>query len=335
MRLAKTSTLALLPAALIAQAPAPGISQLLRSEQPVIDKLVKDLKTQEALAKAEALIATPKPAYDNKDLNSVAQSQNTYRDLVSAHILAAKTAIAAGDWEKASKILEAGLALAKENQSLFNAGAKPTLDGWVKADTDAQKFLAEYPSKSQALKDDLAKFTAAKSDQEAIKKMNKEQRTALNEWAKKAQAEDEELAHLDADKKVHDGNAATAVKVKGFIDGINADCQSVVKIVSTSIEKNQARIKAQADEIKTFNGKQAEKKPAGKKKVAPITWVEAVMNDHQNIEKLPVADQVGFLNRLLVLEPKNEKAQKTLANILAGKAPFEAEKKPAAKGKKR
>jgi hypothetical protein len=336
MQIFRTSALALLPAALVAQAPAPNFSQTLRAEQPGIEKLVKELKYKDALAKAEALIATPKPAYDNKDLNTLQQSMYIYRDLVQAHILAANTAITAGEWEKADKILNTGLTIAKENQTLFNTGAKPTLDSWAKAEDTAKKFLADYNAKAPAMKEHMDKTLALRAEVEKGKKLSKDERTALNADLTKAQSEADELNRMEADKKVHEDNISKATMVKNALTKIDGDCQNVIKIVNTSIEKNQAKIKTQADEIKAFNDKQAadaKTKKGAKKKT--ITWVEAVMNDHQNIEKLSAADQVGFLSRLLVLEPANEKAQKALANIQAGKAPFEAEKKAAAKGKKR
>lgn len=327
------STLYVLPAALIAQAPA-NISQALKTEQPAIEKLIKELKAKEALSRAETMISGLKPVYDTKDLNTVAQSQNALRDFISAHIVAAKAAIAAGEWEKASAILEKGLGLAKENKVSFLAGAQPTLDTWNKAETDAKTFMADKPAHIQELKADIAKVEAELTNQDAVKKMNKAERAALQERQNKAQAEATEVTQLEADKVVHERNQVQAAKIRAFVDGLSTDCDEVVKVIATSLEKNQARIKTQKDEIDAFNNKLKE----SKKKVqikGNSNWVDAVMNDHENITKIPNAEtQVGFLNRLLVLDPGNAKAQKALDNILAGKVPFEAEKPVKAKGKK-
>jgi hypothetical protein len=331
MRAFTLSTLFLFPAVLAAQAPA-DISQQLKTEQPAIEKLLKELRTKDALAKGEALIATPKPVYNNENLNTVAQSQNTTRDMVSAHILAARTIIAAGDWEKANAILEKGLALAKENKTSFLSGAQPTVDTWAKAEANAKAFQAAKPARIQELKDGIAKVQAELANPEAIKKMNKAERNALEERRKKAVADAEELKQLEADKAVHDQNMQQAAKVHAFVDGLSKDCDDVIKIVATSLEKNQGRTKIQKDEIAAFNAKLL----ASKKKVqikGNSNWVDAVLNEKDNITRLPGAEtQVSFLNRLLVLDPGNAKAQKVLGNILAGKAPFEAEK-PAPKGK--
>jgi len=304
MRMLTLSTLTILPAALIAQAPV-NVSQQLRSEQPAIDRLVKELKAKDALVKAEALIAIEKPAYNKTDLNTVAQSQNAWRDLVIAHLLAAKTAFAAGEWEKGNEILQKGLAIAKDNQAAFTAGAQPTLDMWKTPEADAKAFLADKTARIQA----------------------------LNANAAKTPAEAEELKQLESAKAVHENNLKLSEKIHGFVDGTVKLCEDDIKTVNSAIEKSQNRIKTQADEIQTFNTKIKEDK---KKKVqikGNSNWVDAVMNDQENLTKLANPEtQVGFLNRLLVLDPGNAKAQKALDNILAGKAPFEAEKKPA-KGK--
>lgn len=332
MRVITLSTLFLFPAVLIAQAPA-GISQQLKTEQPVIEKLLKELQTKDALVKAEALIASPKPIYDNTNLNTVAQSQNAIRDLVSAHILAAKAAIATGDWEKASTILEKGLALANENKTSFLSGAQPTVDTWNKAEVDAKVFLAEKPARIQELKDGIAKVQAELANPDAIKKMSRAERNALEERRKKAETTDaEELKQLETDKAVHEQNLQQAAKIHTFVGGLSKDSDDVIKIVATALEKNQGRIKTQKDEITAFNAKlQASKKKVQIK--GNSNWVDAVLNEKENITRLPSAEtQVSFLNRLLVLNAGNVKARKALDNILAGKAPFEAEK-PAAKGK--
>ena len=303
MRMLTLSTLTILPAALVAQAPV-NITQQLNSERPVIDGLVKQLKAKEALVRAEALIAIEKPAYNKTDLNTVAQSQNAWRDLVIAHLLAAKTAFAAGEWEKGGEILQKGLTLAKENQVAFVAGAQPTLEMWKTPEGDAKTFMEKNTARIQELTANAAKTPA----------------------------ETDELKQLEGAKAVHENNLKLSEKIHGFVDGTIKLCEDDTKTVSTAIEKSQARIKIQADEIQAFNTKLKE----GKKKVqikGNSNWVDAVMNDQENLTKLGTPDtQVGFLNRLLVLDPGNAKALKAMDNILAGKAPFAVEKK-SAKGK--
>jgi hypothetical protein len=327
------STLTILPAALVAQAPPVNVSQQLKSEQPLIDRLVKEMKAKEALVKAEALIALERPAYDNKDLNTVAQSQNTWRDLVIAHLLAARTAFTAGEWEKGGEILQKGLSLAKDNQAAFVSGAKGTLDTWKGPEADAKAFLADKAPRIDEIRLEIAKADSEAANADAIKKMNKADKAAFDGRQAKAKAGAEELKQLESAKLIHENNLKLAEKIHGFVDSTTKLCDDDIKTVSTAIEKSQARIKIQADEIQAFNTKQKE----AKKKVVikgNSNWVDAVMNDHENVTKLVVPEtQVSFLNRLLVLDPGNAKAQKALDNIVAGKAPFDAEKAPKGKGK--
>jgi len=304
MRMLTLSTLAVLPAALIAQAPV-NISQQLRAEQPVIDGLVKSFKAKEALVKAEALIAIEKPAYNKTDLNTVGQSQNAWRDLMIAHIVAGRTAFSAGEWEKAVAILEKGLVLAKENKEAFVAGAQPTLETWKAPEKEAKDFFAQQSGRIQEL--------SAKADKTA--------------------AEIEELKQLESAKGVYENNLKLLQKIQGFVDNTTKVCDEDIKLMTTTLEKGQGRIKDQSTEIETFNTKLKENKKNKVQIKGNSNWVDAVMNDQTNFTKLTGTDQVGLLNRLLVLDAGNAKAQKALENILAGKDPFAVEKKAPAKGK--
>lgn len=334
MRMLSLSTLLVLPAALVAQAPA-DIPQLFQAERPAIEKLLKEFKAKEALAKAETVINGTKPAYDKKDLPSLAKSYNQYREIVNAHLFAATTAFSAGEWEKESSIREKAVAVAKENQESLKAGAQPILDVWAGAETKAKEFLAAAPATIQTLKADIEKTNAEDANVEAKKKLSQAELKALQDRVEKAKLEAKDLNQLETDKRTHETNIQNFAQVRGYIDGVNSDLEIAVKKVSESLAKSKDRIKSQADEIEAFNAKLKE----GKKKVqikGNSNWVDAVMNDHENITKLGTPEiQASFLNRLLVLDPGNAKAQKALDNIVVGKAPFEAEKKPVkGKGKK-
>ena len=327
MRLLTLSTLTVLPAALVAQAPV-NFSEQLKTEQPVIESLLKALKPKEAFAKAQALIAVERPAYNTKDLNTVAQSMYVWRDLMSAHFLAAKSAFASGELEKGGDILQKALTLAKDNKAAFIAGAQPTLDTWKGPEVEAKTFLAEKPAKIQELNDDIAKVEKELTNLDAIKKMSKAEKNALAARQTKAQAEVEEKNQLESAKKVYEDNLKLSEKIHGLVDGTIKICDEDIKTVNTAIEKNQARIKNQMDEIQAYNTRIKEKNKAAKIN-GNSNYVNGVMEEHTNLTKMPTPEaQVSFLNRMLVLDPGNAKAQKALDNLLAGKDPFEVEKKP-------
>ncbi|MDE3245413.1 MAG: hypothetical protein KGN80_04945, partial [Acidobacteriota bacterium] len=63
-------------------------------------------------------------------------------------------------------------------------------------------------------------------------------------------------------------------------------------------------------------------------------YVNAVMNPTNLASRATLADKVGFVNRLLFLDPANKKSLKQL-DVLLGKAAPEPEKQAPSKGKKK
>lgn len=154
------SALTLLPAALAAQAPAvqsaPAAAPAAQAPAPsLVSKLntlrpvVANMRLQDpegALAKVEAAIPLPLPAFDKTDFHSAQLSMDEYNALTGLYRLAASSADAAGQWEKAKNFAEK----AKATAQLTYEDASPSFvafqDSWKKALAEAQKNLDELDS---------------------------------------------------------------------------------------------------------------------------------------------------------------------------------------------
>lgn len=132
-----------MPAALVAQAPAPSLSQRVRSEAPAIEALGKEFKFKEALAKAEALIPASKPEFAKGDPRKGFESSQEYGSLMSAYSLCGKMALMGGDWAKAKEAFTKAQAVATENHAAFSEVVAPVIQTWQKAMEDSQKQLAD------------------------------------------------------------------------------------------------------------------------------------------------------------------------------------------------
>ncbi len=139
----KTIALFAVPAILVAQAPAPSLSQRLRTEAPAVEALGKEHKYKEALAKAEALIPATKPEYVKGDPRRGLESSQEYSSLMAAYSLSGKMALMGGDWAKAKDHFSKAQAVAKENHANFTEVITPLVQTWQKAIEDSTKSLEE------------------------------------------------------------------------------------------------------------------------------------------------------------------------------------------------
>jgi len=152
MRIPSLLTMALLPAALIAQAPAPlTFSQRYKAESPAIEQLIKDFQPEEAYKKAQGLLPTAKPVFDKTDANKARLCSYQFSDLVRTYHLAAKAAIAAGYWEKGREYLIAGQEVAKENHEQTQAMLTPVMEQWAGPVEAAKKAMAEGEARFKEL----------------------------------------------------------------------------------------------------------------------------------------------------------------------------------------
>ena len=139
----KTIALFAVPAILVAQAPAPSLSQRLRTEAPGVEALGKEYKYKEALVKAEALIPATKPEYVKGDPRKGLESSQEYSSLMAAYSLSGKMALMGGDWAKARDHFNKAQAVAKENHANFTEVITPLVQTWQKAMEDSSKSLEE------------------------------------------------------------------------------------------------------------------------------------------------------------------------------------------------
>ena len=92
----------LVPAALVAQAPAQAPAQSLgdqvKAERPAVEQLMAELKFPDAMKRAEALLPATRPIFNKTDNTTLVQSCAAFLDLATAYRLATETADSAGAW---------------------------------------------------------------------------------------------------------------------------------------------------------------------------------------------------------------------------------------------
>ena len=151
------------PAVLLAQAPAQSLSQVHRTESPVVEALAKDFKYKEALAKVEGIIPAVKPDFVKGDPRKGLESSQEYSSLMAMHALAGKMALLAGDWAKAKEYFAKAQTVANENHANFKEVAAPLIQTWQKAMEDSSKSLEENAARR---KDAEAKAEKDRTPQE-------------------------------------------------------------------------------------------------------------------------------------------------------------------------
>lgn len=142
----------LLPAALIAQAPALSFGDRLKAERPAVDKLMADLQYPDAMKRAESLLPAAKPAFVKTDNQTLVQSAVTYMDLCQTYRLAVETADAAGSWEKALEYAKTAKALSAESYAAIKDPFTQTVAYYTQAEARAKQVLAENDARIKELK---------------------------------------------------------------------------------------------------------------------------------------------------------------------------------------
>ncbi|WP_285609279.1 hypothetical protein [Geothrix edaphica] len=142
----------LLPAALIAQAPAPSLGDRVKAERPAVDKLMADLQFPEALKRAESLLPATKPVFDKTDNQALVQSAVIYMDLGQAYRMAVETADAAGSWEKALEYAKTAKALSAESYAAIKDPFTQTVTYYTQAGARAKQVLEENDAHIKELK---------------------------------------------------------------------------------------------------------------------------------------------------------------------------------------
>ena len=142
----------LVPAALVAQAPAPTLGERVKAERPAIEKLMADLNYPEAMKRAEALVPPTAPAFDKANNQTLVNSASTFLDLAEAHRLAVEAADAAGAWEKALEHAKAAKALATECHASVKEPFAQTVSYYIQAEKRAKQVLEENADRIKELK---------------------------------------------------------------------------------------------------------------------------------------------------------------------------------------
>jgi hypothetical protein len=141
-----------LPSALAAQAPAPTLGEQVRATRPVVEKLMADLKFQEALQQAQTLLPATRPAFDKSNNQTMLTSAIRAIDLGQAYRLAVETADAAGQWEKALDYAKEAKAIAGESYEAVKDPFQKMVAYYDAAGTRAQQVLKDNADRIKELK---------------------------------------------------------------------------------------------------------------------------------------------------------------------------------------
>lgn len=269
----------LLPAALVAQAPAaaPSLGDRVKAERPVVEQLMKDLNAPEAQARAEALLPATRPTFDKSSNQTLVQSVAVNLDLAEAYRLAAEAADAAGAWEKALEYGKAAQSLAMESYEGVKEPFAKTVTYYKQLGARAKQVLEENDARIKELK--------------AKKDLDPGERQELD------------LA-LGVEKEVVD-DAKWVDFFQTYIDVTKRESEAYDPLVKVMEEK----LKGEATQIEAYEAGKGEK----------TKWVEAVISTPAYLERFAdKIGKAQWLNRLAVLDPENKKVQRQL-DIVHGK----------------
>ena len=142
----------LVPAALVAQAPAQSLGDRVKTERPAVEQLMAELKYLEAMKRAEALLPATRPTFDKSNNQTLVQSCAAFLDLAEAHRLAAEAADSAGAWEKALEYARAAKALALESYAGVKEPFAQTAAYYTQSGVRAKQVLDENDARIKELK---------------------------------------------------------------------------------------------------------------------------------------------------------------------------------------
>lgn len=289
------SALTLIPAALVAQAPAqPTFTQNLRAVAPEVEKLLTELKPRDAETKAEGMIPATLPAWDKSSPQTQLTSYNSYREYVYAYFLAARAADAAGHWERAFELFGKASEAAKTNAD----SVKEVFPLIIKYYTD----MADSSRRTLEENADFIKSLREKADPDAGDK--------------------QQLELIKGEEESIDRNKKSA---KFFVDYIESAKKEADYYAKFPIDED-AQVKDQLDQLDKYKFKNDKVKF-----VEGIMSSKTFLNQ-QFPDK---AEKVRYLYRLNVLDPNNRKVVKEIDQLTGVSLVIPgAEDKPAQKVKK-
>lgn len=286
------------PALLVAQAPAPApvnYIAVFQKEGPAIDQLLKDLKFQEALEKAEGLLPKEVAPFDKATFGG---AYNSYLRLWATSRLyaqAGKAAQACGQWEKSlehfKKAVEIGKGNAESTKDILGKGIEAYKQdilgkkGMIEGNAEYVKRLKELQSPTEDEKKQIAMVDQWHADIATAEKWQSNFQKAID--------------HAKADA-----------------DSIAQNVPAVEKFISDETETLD-KYKFKNDKVKYVEGI-----------VSSKPYLDSIRTN------LPKGDQLSFFLRLAVLDPANKKVQQQI-DLLQGKAtaPLAPEKPAKKKGK--
>lgn len=280
MRKTAFLSLFLLPAALVAQAPAagPSLGERVKAERPAIEQLLSELKYPEAYKRAEALVPAARPVFDKKDNTTLVQSCTANMEMAEALRLAAETADSAGAWEKALEYAKLARSLTQEAYAGVKEPFAQTVTYYTQSGARAKQVLEENADRIKELK---AKSVLDPGERQEL-----------------------DLA-LGVEKEVVD--SAKWVKFfQTYIDVTKRESEAYDPLVKVMEDK----LKGEADQVEEYKAGKGDK----------LKWVEAVISSPAYLEAQgDRAGKARWLYRLATISPDSKKVQHQL-DVLNGKA---------------
>ncbi|BDU78423.1 hypothetical protein [Mesoterricola sediminis] len=350
MRTPALMTLALVPAALVAQAPAlPDYMTILKDETPKVDELLKAYKPLEALKHAEGLLPATLPAFDKADARTAMKTSISFSGLTRLYLLAAKAAGQAGEWEKVLDFCTKADACARVNHESTKAALSPVIATWTDAVAKAKVFVDQNGERIKALKpatrtaeeetfykefvkkDEIYRTTKSASEKSEVAKWLQTNLQKFRDLEAKSQKAAQEQDDVNA-LKMYNGNLENGPKViKQLQEAIDAT-KTEADLIPTKIETMKKTLKDESDEITKGV---AEAKVKGKEDKR-LKYFENVMKTRANYEsRKETSDKLNFLFRLrhnVAGTPLEPKADEIIGRVIKGEDPLGAAPK-GAKGK--
>jgi hypothetical protein len=279
MRTSAFLSLVLVPAALMAQAPAPALSlgERVKAERPAIEQLMAELRYPEAMKRAEALLPATKPVFDKKDNQTLVQGCVDYLDLAEANRLALETADAAGAWEKALDYAKAAQALTTECYAAVKDPFTQTVTYYTQAGARAKQVLEENDARIKELK---AKTNLDPGERQELDLALGVEKEAVDDvkWVKFFQT------YLDVTKR-ESGSYAPLVKLM------------------------EEKLQGEAKQVEDYKPGKGDR----------LKWVDAVISTPAYLEAQgDKAGRARWLYRLAAIDPESKKVQHQL-DILFGR----------------
>ncbi|BDU74550.1 hypothetical protein [Mesoterricola silvestris] len=362
MRFHPYLTLAMVPAALVAQSPAAtDYNKVLKEQSPAVENLLKDFHPVEALQKAEALLPASLPAFDKSGPAAAMQASLSFSGLTRLYLLNVKAAAMAGEWEKTLDLLLKAQACAKVNYESTKEALSPLQATWTQAIEQANKGIADGADRIAAIKAKPGRNAAEEAEYQAFVAKdrvynNPKNPAEKNEAAKYLKANLPRFQELEAKALTPQDqqdlaalkqwqtnlvNGPKAIKaIQESIDATKAEYDSCtpkiesfqksLKDESEEIAKGVAAVKVKGKVVKETSGPKYDEKR--------LTYFQNVMKTKANYEsRTTKLDKLNFLFRLRhnVAGTANEsKVNEIIDRVRADQDPFPAEKKAPAKGKK-